>query len=200
MAKLFQDILNEAAEKGIIPLRSVGATKWLRDAATKTSEEKADPSLLIRKDRAFLKKTSTIGKMYLFNYLPKHHSTLPYYDLFPLVFPFQKTENGFLGINLHYLPLNLRAKMMDGLYSVTSAQSLDEDGKIRLNYKILTKLTQLRFYKPCLKRYLNSQLKSRFLEIPATQWDIALFLPLQRFVKATEQQVYRDSRKILKGY
>jgi hypothetical protein len=137
--------------------------------------------------------------MYLFSYYAKHHDTLPYYDQFPLIFPFEKLDDGFLGINMHYLPLPMRAKMMDGLYTITDTQK-EEKSKVSLSYELLTSLSQLRYYKPCIKRYLNSQLRSRFLEVPATQWDIALFLPLQRFVKASVQQVYKDSRKKIRGY
>ena len=46
----------------------------------------------------------TPGEMYMFYYDAKHKDTLPYWDRFPLVFPFSKVKDGFLGLNLHYLP------------------------------------------------------------------------------------------------
>jgi hypothetical protein len=60
----------------------------------------------------------SIGKMYTFFYDPKHKETLPYYDLFPLIFVVGPAAGGFLGINLHYLPPVLRAKLMDSLYQI----------------------------------------------------------------------------------
>jgi hypothetical protein len=48
-------------------------------------------------------------------------------------------------------------------------------------------------YKPCFKHYLNSNVKSRKLLIDSVEWDISLFLPLQRFQKASASQIYADS-------
>ena len=49
------------------------------------------------------------GNMYLFMYDPKHKETLPYYDTVPLVLPFKSVPEGFLGINLHYLPSSIES-------------------------------------------------------------------------------------------
>jgi len=40
-------------------------------------------------------------------------------------------------------------------------------------------------------------MKSRFIYINPTEWDIALFLPLAQFEKASKQQVYADSRRMV---
>ena len=48
------------------------------------------------------------GRLNMFFYDPKLKATLPYYDRFPLVLPLKRFENGFLGINFHYLPIPLR--------------------------------------------------------------------------------------------
>ena len=77
------------------------------------------------------------GKLNMFFYDPKHKKKLPYYDTFPLVLPIEKYPDGFLGINMHYLPLPLRAKLMDALYSLASNQRYDEATKIKLSYNIL---------------------------------------------------------------
>jgi hypothetical protein len=47
---------------------------------------------------------------------------------------------------------------------------------------------------PCIKRYLYTNITSRFLEIPADEWDIAALLPVQQFT-TSESKVYADSRK-----
>ena len=51
------------------------------------------------------------GHLYLFMYDPKLKKTLPYYDRFPLVFPYAKTPDGFIGLNMHYLPYGLRIRL-----------------------------------------------------------------------------------------
>jgi hypothetical protein len=48
---------------------------------------------------------------------------------------------------------------------------------------------------PCIKRYLYSNIESRFLEISSNEWDIAALLPVESFVGATTSKVYADSRK-----
>jgi hypothetical protein len=35
--------------------------------------------------------------------------------------------------------------------------------------------------------------------IPSNEWDIALFLPLERFAKESITNVYKDSRMIING-
>ena len=54
-----------------------------------------------------------IGRLNMFVYDPKYKNKLPYYDTFPLVLPIERYDNGFLGINFHYLPYALRARLLD---------------------------------------------------------------------------------------
>ena len=55
------------------------------------------------------------GRLNMFFYDPKFKKTLPYYDTFPLVLPLESFRGGFLGINLHYLPIPLRVRLLDKL-------------------------------------------------------------------------------------
>lgn len=198
MARLFEEVLREAMEKNIIPSKTVDARNWFRDTAESVSPRDVKPDELIKEEKASLKRSISIGKMFLFNYQPKTVSTLPYYDKFPLIFPFDKDDTGFYGLNMHYLPLPYRAVLMDGLYSLTSS-NIKENSSLKLSYDILSGASKLKYFRPCVKHYLNNQLRSRFLQIPATQWDIALFLPLERFVKANKAKVHKDSVNIIRG-
>jgi hypothetical protein len=47
--------------------------------------------------------------------------------------------------------------------------------------------------KPCIKRYLFSHVQSRFLEITADEWDIAVMLPVESFAKAKKNKVWSES-------
>jgi hypothetical protein len=42
-------------------------------------------------------------------------------------------------------------------------------------------------------------MKSQFFYIQPEEWDVALFLPLERFQKASKTKVFADSRKALAG-
>ncbi len=105
-------------------------------------------------------------------------------------------EGGFYGINLHYLPPILRAKMLDSLMDIASSKNTD-DAKFRLTYKMLNASSKFKYFKPCFKHYLNDHVKSRFAQVPAPEWEIATFLPTADFRKANRQKVYSDSRKMI---
>lgn len=135
-----------------------------------------------------------IGKMYFFVYDPKMKKELPYYDRFPLIFPFKELSDGFMGINLHYLPPRLRAKLMDALYGLVNNKKYDETTRLNLSYRILNGAARYRFFKPTVKRYLLEKVRSRFIEVNAEQWDMALFLPVEQFSKASKSKVWSDSR------
>lgn len=194
MAIVFDDLLAKGVRAGEIPARTDDARSWYRDRARTT---RVTPDRLIRSDRERLTSRVMIGRMYHFFYDPKHKKTLPYYDRFPLIFPFKRVRGGFLGINLHYLPLRLRAKLMDELYTLSRDNRYDENTRLRISYNILNGAAKYKYFKPCVKHYLTPHVKSRFLEVYAAEWDIALFLPTERFVGANKRAVHADSRKMI---
>lgn len=196
MAILFDEILTKGVRAGQIPARESKARDWYRDTAQ--TYRRVNENQLMRSDRDRLTARPLIGQMYLFNYDAKHKDTLPYFDRFPLVFPFKKVKGGFYGLNLHYLPLQFRAKLMDSLYDVANNNRYDESTRLRINYNILNSAARFRYFKPCVKHYLTPQLRSRFLYIYPSEWDIALFLPLERFQGATKATVFKDSRQALR--
>ena len=147
-----------------------------------------------------IKSLREIGKLFLFNYNPKTKQTLPYYDIFPIVFPFNITKTGFLGLNLHYLPPPYRAILMDNLYVLSNSSDFSKDSTrlAKLTYNYLNSQKNLKFFAPCVKSYLNTQIRSKIAYIPPKEWEMALFLPLQRFQKQTEAQVWKDSLQTIK--
>ena len=98
---------------------------------------------------------------------------------------------------MHYLPLRLRAKLMDELYGLRRDNRFDENTRLRLSYNVLNGASKYKYFKPCVKHYLTPHVKSRFLEVYAAEWDIALFLPTERFVGAGKGKVQADSRKMI---
>lgn len=103
---------------------------------------------------------------------------------------------GFYGINLHYLPPILRAKMLDGLMDIAGS-NIDDNSKFNLSYSLLKKSSKLKYFKPCYKHYLNAQVQSKFAEVKAPEWEIATFLPTAQFRKKNNYKVYSDSRKMI---
>lgn len=132
----------------------------------------------------FFKTTSRpqIGKMYLYFYDAKHKDILPYFDMYPLVFPIEFYNDGFLGINLHYLPPLARANLLSNLKKLLNNDKYDESSRLNISYKIL-KANAIQFsgFENCVKRYLFSQMRSSFNEISINDWDKTVLLPLQRW-------------------
>jgi hypothetical protein len=189
----FVNILTRGEEQGFLPGREQKSRNWFRQQATEI--KRVNENNLYKSE--ILRSKVIPGFMYLFMYSPKHKVDLPYYDTLPLVFPFQFDGEGFTGINFHYLDLPSRAKLMDFLYVLVTNQDYDERTRIRLTYATLKKVCKIPYYKACTKRYLYSQVKSRYILIPANEWDMALFLPLERFAKKSKTVVFSDSRKII---
>ncbi len=150
-------------------------------------------------DQTRVKSHIEIGHMYFFSYDPKTKDDLPYYDRLPLIFPFNSTSTGIYGINMHYLPYGLRAKLMDALYSIISDTRFDEKTRLKLSYDVLNSTSRFKYFKPCIKQYLYSHIRSQFVHIRADEWNNALFLPVERFQKASKERVFRDSIAQIKG-
>ena len=123
----------------------------------------------------------TIGQMYLFQYDAKWKDILPYWDMWPLIFPFDYAKNGFYGINLHYLPPNARIDLMLRLIKAQGGSgNMSENYKLKLSYDIITKYSPA---KQCIKRYLFSHVQgSGLYGISGEDWSYAAALPLQKFV------------------
>lgn len=187
---IFQNIIQKAGAGSA--QNSLEARNWLRQKAAEVRN--VSPKVTIQQGPILTSRVVT-GSMYLFAYDPKTKEDLPYYDRFPLVFPFRRVSDGFYGINMHYLPPLLRAKLMDALYDTANNNKMDETTRLRINYRILQSAAKFRYFEPCVKHYLNNHVKSRFLRVDPTQWDVALFLPLERFAKANKLKVYADSKK-----
>lgn len=200
VAKVFDDILLRGIRSGQVPARTESARQWYRDQAKQVRKSEVQEMQLIRQmGTERYENRFRLGHMYMFLYDPKHKETLPYYDRFPLIFPINRAKGGFLGINMHYLPLQLRAKLMDALYDNVTNDRFDETTRLRASYNTLNAASKFKEFRPTVKHYLNNHIRSRLVYVNPTEWDIALFLPTARFVGATQNQVWQDSRKIIRG-
>ena len=137
------------------------------------------------------------GRMYNFFYDPKTKDKLPYYDRFPVILLLEANQQGFSGLNLHYIPPRYRVKLLNELYDfiVTDDEEDDENMKtrIRVTYEILQSTAKMKFFRPCYKRYLTSHIEGRALEIIPEYWDIMAMLPVGRFEKESVRKVYSES-------
>lgn len=194
---IFDKLLTQGVRAGQVPARTQDARAWYRDTAKNV--KRVNQKSMIKGDAERMTQRILPGNMYMFSYNPKTKIQLPYYDRFPLVFPFDSFSGGFLGMNLHYLPPMLRAKLMDELYDLVSNERYDETTRLRISYGLLNSARKYRYFKPCVKQYLFSHVQSSFMYIYPSEWDMALFLPTERFSKAGKDKVWIDSRKIARA-
>lgn len=134
-----------------------------------------------------------MGGLYFFLYDPKTKDDLPYYDKFPMVIPLRRHADGFIGLNLHYLPIRYRIQFMKKLLPMALYNDDDEIKRIRVTYPMLDASSKFREFKPCIKKYLYSQIQSRIIAVEPEEWDIALYLPLQQFRKERAATVWQES-------
>lgn len=196
MTGIFSEIITKGVRSGQIPARTQTAREWYRATAAGETA-RVNENRFVNGEPGRLTTVPTAGNMYMYLYDPKTKNTLPYYDRFPLIFPFKVESDRFWGINLHYLPPPYRAKLMDELYKVTSNKRYDESTRLRINYQILNSASRFRYFKPCVKQYLYTKMKSKFVYVYPSEWDIALFLPTERFSKASKNVVWSDSREMI---
>lgn len=143
-------------------------------------------NIMTGKDGERYRTNITPGKMYFFYYDPKHKATLQVYDRFPLVFPFALVpeHGGFLGLNLHFLSVGQRDKLIDLLMRYANNTTMDENTKLALSWKAVTATAQMRgLSERCVKMYLLGHVRSRFVEIHADEWYKVTSLDVQDMVQ-----------------
>jgi len=147
------------------------------------------------------------GRLYFYVYQPEGAQTLDYYDRFPFTLVIDRTATHLLGLNFHYLDNFYRAKLFDALY--TRARNVQKhphspadtlNSYINVDYKLLDGVRRFAPFRPCIHLYIRKNIRTPLLQVGESEWDIALFLPVERFAKATRSTVWAESReKINRG-
>jgi hypothetical protein len=183
--------------KGIPSVKAVAkeviaAKEWFKETSQKITD--VMPRVLFEggsKDVVDSINISSVGSMFTFYYDPKWKDKLPYYDMHPLIFVIEPYNDGFSGINLHYLSPYHRAKLMDSLYGISIKHK--DMMKLQVNYQLLKSASKFGLFKHCYKRYLAAHVRSRFIFVHPDKWDVVMMLPTAKFVKASEEVVWRDT-------
>lgn len=167
------------------------SAEWFKEKINSMSRASYKPQNILANED-LIRRRVRIGNLYLFLYDPKTKNQLPYYDTFPLVYPYRKAEGGFVGYNLHYLPPMLRFKVMGTLLNVQQYGTREEK-KIAYSYGVLSANEANKYFEPCIRKYLSSQMRSNFILIPPEDWLSAALLPTERFVKASTAKIWKDT-------
>ena len=134
-----------------------------------------------RKDRAGaakeqdtneLRRFTVAGHLYMFEYKAKM-KWLPYYDRFPLVYVIKSAgKDEFWGANLHYMSPKKRLiatkKLMNGRIDIP---------------------------KRCFHKYLQPHVDGLMLDLASSEWDTAILLPTEDFVKDINGRAFPISKE-----
>jgi hypothetical protein len=128
------------------------------------------------------------GGVFQYTYDPKWKDTLPYYDMFPLVVPIEMKRNGWLGINLHYYPPELRAALFDDI--VQASNKKKGSSRLMIAYSWIEAYKNFDLIQHGLKRYLFLHVTSPVVRIEEPEWDFIIPLPSQQFRKKSAEYVW----------
>ncbi len=137
------------------------ASKYKKNFNKYILEEKRDRiGAVEEQDANELRRYAVAGHLYMFEYKAKSR-WLPYYDRFPLVYCFKAPgKSEFWGTNLHYLSPKKRIvtvkKLMQGRIDIPKA---------------------------CFHKYLSNHVEGLYLDLASKEWDTAILLPTEDFVK-----------------
>ena len=111
------------------------------------------------------------GQLYFFTYSAQ--TKQPYYDMYPLSYVIEYQKGGFLGCNIHYVPLTQRDELAISLLN-NSAQ-----GAVAVPRRTLHK-------------YVYTGVRGTPYRIPSAEWSDVAQLPTERFVDMRGIPVSRD--------
>lgn len=189
MATPLKDILNAAEGKD----RSV---QWYVDAVQQYARGLNSFQEAKQSDLGKVARQLTVGKMYMFSYDPKGKADLPYYDTCPLVIIAEPLATGFSGINLHYLHPAARAELLDKITMrrMPWDQDMDQsEATMRANWSFIKNFSRFPEVRGSVKKYLTQMITGQMIEVDYRHWKSALFLPVQNFVGASANEVYKET-------
>lgn len=169
----YESILHNTTPYDLNQMQQQSAT-WFREELSRIKKNRYNKYQFILRGKQDTTKRLEIGKMYMFEYFPKHADTLPVWDRYPLVLPFNTAPNGFVAINFHYLPYRIRAWLLSKLVKVAN----EKTNKVRVNWQILKGLSRANVGAYATHRYLINHITSPFRLVRIEDYPKAIMLPL----------------------
>lgn len=167
---------------------------WFNKQLAIMKAGKATPKKLLADQAENLETRIVPGSLYFFYYDPKMKDVLPFYDTFPMVFPYKSAPGGFLGLNLHYLPYPERFALFRELLKINGSK-INDTTKIKYSWQMVNGMSSMSSAKHCIKHYLYGHVKSPFIKVAPADWTTSMLLPVEKFVGATKEQVWQQTRK-----
>ena len=155
-------------------------TKWINEKAMDLTSGTVQKKLFNSNRGAG---APIIGNLYFYKYDPKLKAKLNMYDKYPMAFPIKIYKDGFLGINMHYLPIGERVKFVEQLNKFKETSDEDRAG---INAQLLLMMeSSKRIYElmpEAVHRYLYNHARSKFIKILPTEYEKAVQLKIDEWV------------------
>lgn len=168
---------------------------WFQQQARLLGQKRPTANAMLKSDPSAMRVSVRPGNLYMFLYDAKTKDKLPYWDRFPLVFPFKKTENGFIGLNMHYLPYQGRIQLLDRLMDFANNKRMDQTTRLNYSWRLIDGVSKFRLARPCVKRYLADHVRSSLRQVNSSDWATAMLLPVEQFTGASKYAAWADSLK-----
>jgi len=150
------------------------ASKYNKNIDKYILDEKNDRGGVAKEqDRNELRTLVVEGHLYMFEYKAKMR-WLPYYDRNPLVYVIKSNGQEFWGANLHYLSPKKR---------ILATQKLIK-GRIDIPKK-------------CFHKYIHDHVDGLYLDLALVEWDTAILLPIEDFVKNMNGMLFPIDKQIV---
>lgn len=181
-------------------LQSEQATRWLAKNLSHIQTQMR-PEIFNRSKPAVKRPGNIIeGSMIFFGYDARTKDELPFWDAFPLVILLHKRGNNLLGLNLHYLHPTVRAKFLNDLlkFVTNPAYAHDPPSRFKATYSYLKSMAKLKPFRAAIKMYYLSNIVSQINIVQSNEWQITTFMPLEKFKKASREEVWSWANKYSK--
>ena len=130
-----------------------------------------------------------LGRMYFYKYKPDPIETD--FDLYPLMFILDKSEDHFSGINFHYMNPRSRGMLLENMFQYLNKVDYAANQKLLFNsfVKIIRNNRKFRYAKQCYRQYRYSSIESRIIEVHPLDWEIAMSVDTERFYSSTKRRI-----------
>jgi hypothetical protein len=186
----------KSATGGLVDRHTAESLLWFRRRVSK--DTKLNRQALIKSHGDYKAKrgrenrNTIVGKLFYFHYEAETAGDKErgVFDEFPMVFIFNSTKSKegkqvLWGLNLHYATPAERAILYMKLLKLKNTKGWTEKTKLRVSWALIKQVAAHPVYTKCVHAYRVDRMKSRMIEIEPYDWEVAVFLQLQRWKKIT---------------
>lgn len=161
-------------------------------------------------DKKWIKSTPQLGRLYLTTYgdsLAKEEKQDIIVAESPLILVskiYTKKGTTYVeGFSFFHIPVDWRIQILQSLMTIAKGRG-DASTRIKLSYNMLSKLKHSKKLEVTFRKYHLKRFTSRFHQIPSSEFESAVTLPLGNFInaktgsKVTMLEAWKNSKKRLK--